>query len=547
MDRREKTALCLLALLVIVNFYLSFQNFYSSHSVVAPAFGGTYIEGMLGQPAYINPLLAHTEQDLSLVKLVFSGLYKYDGSGKLVPDLAESLPQISPDQKQYTVSLKHNVKWHNGKPFTADDVVFTMQTLQDPAYKSPSLGMWQSTTVQKIDDYTIKFSTQDISGPFVQNLTLPILSQSVWSRVDAQNFLLSDNNLKAVGTGPFTVKEIKKQAGGKVDQITLASFPNFYAGQPKIGTVTIKFYDNETDILNALHSREIDGYGFVSLGSSANLEPGQNNLEILKVPLPQYQAAFFNLNNKILAEDGVRQALSLATDRRKIIRDVFAGQALLPTPPLLLSQGLGKNPIIAPADAATAAKLLDDSGWKIDPKTGLRTKKNQTLELTMVTNDFLLNSKAAESLAAQWRALNIKINLTVVPTKLLTDSAIRLRNFDVLLFPLKFGSDPDPFAFWHSSQIKDPGVNLSGFSDPQVDKLISQARATTNQDARNQEYQQLNAILTTRLPIIWLDQALYTYAVDQKIKGIKLQSLFEPNQRFYDTPNWFIDEKKVWK
>lgn len=546
MGRREKIALFALAVLAVANFGLSLKNFFDSHSTALPALGGNLTEGLLGQPGYINPLLAHQDPDLSLTKLVFSGLYKYDNGGLLAPDLALDLPEISTDQKQYTVHLKKNVKWHNGKTFNADDVIFTLQILRDPTYKSPLGGMWQSTTVEKIDEYTVKFSTRDISGPFVHNLTLPIISKAVWSRTDPQNFLLSESNLKAVGTGPYAIKEIKKQASGKIEQITLASFQDFYGLRPKISTVVLRFYDSENDILNALHSREIGGYGFVSLGGTA-LAQDQSSLQIFKLPLPQYQVIFFNLNNKILADNSVRHALNLATDRNKIITDVFKNQGLLPTSPLLPGQDLGKNPQNPPANAAAAAKLLESAGWAIDAKTSFRTKKNQVFELNLVTNDSSLNAKAADSLAKQWTEMGIKINVIIIPNKELTDSVIKPRKFDILLVPLKFNADPDPFVFWHSSQIKDPGFNLSGFSDPAADKLISEARTTTNQDIRDQKYLELNNLIAELLPAIFLDQAVYIYALDKNIKGVGLKNLYEPNQRFYDIANWYIAEKKVWK
>lgn len=359
--------------------------------------------------------------------------------------------------------------------------------------------------------------------------------------------MLSEHNLKAVGTGPYAVKEIKKLAGGKVDQITLEAFADYYQGQPKISAVVVKFYDNETDAANALHSREIKGYGFVALGSALNLDGEQKNLQVFSLPLPQYQVVFFNLNNKILADGNVRQALTEATDRRRIIRDVFNGQALLPTSPLLIMQGLSASPQTAQPDLDAAAKLLDDDGWKIDPTTQIRTKNKQPLALNFVTNDFLLNSKAAEDLAAQWRALNITVNFSVLPTQDLMDKAVRPRNFDVLLYPEKFNADPDPFAFWHSSQIKDPGFNLTGFSDPNVDKLITQARATVDQNARQQIYQQLDQIIGSKNAVILLDQAVYVYALDDEIKNVGLKTLYDPSQRFYDIGNWYVDQARVWK
>jgi peptide/nickel transport system substrate-binding protein len=345
--------------------------------------------------------------------------------------------------------------------------------------------------VEKLSDYSVKFTTKDISGPFINNLTLALMPQSVWGKVDAQGFLLSQRNLEPIGTGPYVIKEKEVLPSGKVQAVTLEAFTDYFGGRPKIDNVKIRFYDTEADLLNALHGKEISAFGYAPLGSSLYLEKDQDNLQFLNLPLPQYQVVFFNLGNKILAEQGVRQALQAATDRQKIISDVFKDNAVLPVSPFDRT----KTPLAAGSDLEKAKKLLDDAGWKVDSKTGLRSKKNASLELTIATNDSLLNSEAAEALANKWKALDIKVNLAILPTKQLTDEHIRTRNFDVLLFPLKFGADPDPFPFWHSSQVKDPGYNLTGFSDQNADKLITEARTTTDQGLRQEKYKEFDRLI----------------------------------------------------
>ncbi len=541
LGRREKITLFVLAIIALVNIFFSFRNFYYAHTTPVPGLGGVYTEGLLGQPTYINPVLAHTETDTSLVSLVYSGLYKYDSKGQLVPDLAASMPAISQDQKQYTIALKHNVKWHNDKAFNADDVVFTIQTIKDPGYKSPLRALWLPVTVEKVDDYTVKFSQKDISGPFIYNLTVPILPKAVWSRIDSQNFLLNESNLKAIGTGPYAIREIQKLPSGKIQSITLDAFTNYYAGRAKIDSVIVKFYDSDQDMLNALHGREILGLGFVALDRSIFIDSGNTSFQIVTFPLPQYQVVFFNLKNKILSDQGVRTALSQAVGRQQIIQDVFKENAVLPTSPW------SDRKESQDANMDLANQTLDNAGWKIDPKTDIRTKKNVVLEFTITTNDFLLNSKAAETLANQWKALHIKVNLSVQPTKQVTDTIISQRGFDVLLFPQKFGADPDPFIFWHSSQTKAPGLNISGFADADADKLIAEARNTTNQDTRKQEYVQFDNIMNAKVPALFLTQTEYVYALGKEVKNVGLEALNEPSDRFFDIGNWYMETKRVWK
>ena len=185
----------------------------------------------------------------------------------------------------------------------------------------------------------------------------------------------------------------------------------------------------------------------------------------------------------------------------------FKNNALIPSSPLLLTAA-AETKYPETLDTEKAKALLENAGWKIDPQTGNRVKKNVTLEFTIATNDSLVNSKAAELLANQWRSLNIKVNLTVLPSKQLSDTLIKPRTFDVLLFPQKFGADPDPFLFWHSSQAKDPGFNLTGFQDAAADKLITEARTTTDRKTREEKYQHFNDIIVARIPVIFWDQTM---------------------------------------
>ncbi len=549
MARREKIALGILAALALVHAGYSVSAFYVAHTHIVPAGGGEYREGLLGQPRLINPLSATTNTDLAMADLVFSGLYTYDNDGNLVPDLADGMPAISDDQKQYTIKLKRNVRWHDNRPFTADDVVFTVQTLQDSAYNSPLRGEWLNTSVEKTDDYTMVFSNKDVSGPFIYNLTLPIISRAVWNKIDGEHFTLSSANLEAVGTGPYAIKEIKKMPTGKIQSMTLEAFPYYYQGKPNIDAIRLVFYDTTDDVINALHSGEIQGFGFMPFDRSIHISSSNKSLKILELPQPQYQAMFFNLNlaNKLFANKDVRQALSLGTDRQEILNDVYNGSARLIPGPILPEQ-LGFNPAvgITPYNLARAQALLDGAGWKINPSTNLRTKNNQPFQLTLATNDFILNSRTAELIQKQWEKLNIQVGLNILAAKELSDNVIKPRAFDALLVSQKLGADPDPFVFWHSSQIKNPGLNISGFNNAEADKLISSARGTTHRDVREQNYRRFQEILDSQIPALFLNQSVYIYAIDAGINNVAMKVLYDPNLRFANTAQWYIDTRRAW-
>ncbi len=546
MGQREKIWLISLAVVAFFSFIWSANNAYTSFTKAVPTVGGEYREGIIGQPRFINPLLASTDTDKALVRLVFSGLYKYDGNGQIVPDLAESMPEISENQKQYKVKIRQNAKWHNDKPVTADDVVFTFKTLQDTQYNSPLRSQLQSTLAEKQDDYTITFTLKDVSGPFIHNLTLPLISKAVWENVSPDEFAISEVNLKAVGSGPYLIRELNKLPDGSMQSIKLESFANFYTHRSYLDTVRLFFYNNYDDILEALHGKQIQGFGFVPFDQSFFLDRNKKNLTTRDLALPQYQAVFFNLNNKVLSDRFVRVALLYATDKESLIKNIYNGNARSIAGPILPEQveGIDNKSYYFPEEAK---KLLDDAGWKVDQATGIRTKNKVPLEFTITTNDFALNVKAAETLKAQWETVNARVHLNTVPTKELTESRIRPRQFDALVFAQNIGADPDPFVFWHSSQVKNPGLNLTGFSNTTADKLINDARSSTDPAARAENYRQFQSLIISESPAIFLDQSVYVYTTDKDIKGIALNTLFDPAYRFYDLQNWYREERRVLK
>ncbi len=547
MGRKEKMIAATLLVLGISSMLYTVGQAYARVTTPVAANGGTYREGIIGQPRFINPLLATSDTDDSIVKLVFAGLYKYGGDGQVVPDLAEDMPQISEDGKEYTIKIRSNAKWHNGLPVDADDVIFTIKTLQDQAYNSPQRSGWQSTTVEKVDNNTVVFKLKDASGPFIHNLTLPIISKNVWEKVSPQDFVLSQSNIEAIGNGPYVIKEVRKLPEGAVQSITLESFATYHHGQAYIDTIKLNFYENVEEVLNAIHGKQIDGFGFSPFEQNVRLDESNNEFVITQVPLPQYQAVFFNTSIKLFSDVAVRRAFLKGTDINTIIETVYNGQGDPINSPILPEQvdGIPEPTVMYNVEDARAE--LDKAGWKLDPSTNTRSKNGTPLAFTLATNNFTLNAKTAELLAAQWQQIGAKVTLNILPTRELTENLIRPRAFDALLFAQKLGADPDPFVFWHSSQVKNPGLNLSGYANTTADKLMSEARAETDKAVRDEKYRQFHDIISLDVPAIFLVENVYSYALDQSIQGLSMKVLPDSTMRFYDIANWYIDTKRVLK
>ncbi|MBI2607385.1 MAG: hypothetical protein HYW51_01005 [Candidatus Doudnabacteria bacterium] len=508
-----------------------------------PARGGEQVEGLVGQPRFINPVLAGTSSvDSDLSRIVYAQLIKFDKDLNLVPDLAESLPTVSEDQKTYTVKLKPNLKWQDGKPIRSDDVLFTIQTIQNDEYESPLTANWKRVTVEKIDDLTLNFTLREVSASFIINFALGILPKHIWGELEPNQFRLSDLNLKPVGSGPFVVKEIRKTSDGTLKSISLDANENYHAGRPFLNSLTFKFLEDPEELVTAYQAREIDSLGYLPFDRKTFVEPSEK-FNQHQINLPQYQAVFFNLlKDNVLTDKAVRQALWLATDRQEIIEQVYLGYAQAAYGPII-EGNLGYNPNISQrthTSLTEAADILDRGNWVLDEFTGIRVKNDKPLEFNLTTNNLVLNVKTAQIIKKQWEQIGAKINLIVVSPTELQQQSIRLRDFDALLFAQNTGADPDPFAFWDSTQVRSPGLNISGFKNATVDQLLTKARQTNDVNVRNTYYQQFQEIITDEIPAVFLDSAVYVYNVPKEIKGIDLTTIIHPSERFLDINKWYI-------
>jgi len=308
-------------------------NYCLSHSQVQPKIGGQYQEGILGQPRYINSVLAQTnDTDRDLVQLIYSSLFKYDGQGNLVPDLVENYT-IEDDGLSYLIFLKKNILWHDQELLTANDVIFTIKAIQNPENKSPLRNNWQNVEVEKIDNFTLCFKIKTVYAPFLHNLTIGILPKHIWSGIPAANFPLAEYNLKPIGSGPYQFKEFSKDKNGKIESIELVRNENFYLQSPFIERIILKFYNNQDKLIEAYQKRQIDGLNSIPISKLAELK---NNLNIHQINLPIYYAVFFNqTKSKALTDKTVRLALAHATNKKEIIDKVLEGKGIIVDSPLL--------------------------------------------------------------------------------------------------------------------------------------------------------------------------------------------------------------------
>ena len=548
LSHREKIVVNLLILVAIASFFGTIIGLYFYWTKAIPVPGGSYSEGVIGQPMYVNPVLSvSNEADSDLSKLIYSSLFKHDESGKIVPDLAESF-EVDDQGLVYTVHLKEGVKWHDGEPFTANDALFTYQIIQDPAYKSPLRQRWQGIGMEVKDDKTLEFTLPSSYVFFVENnLTNGILPRHVWETVAPGNFSLTEYNLRPIGTGPFEFSDFEKDSGGMILSYDLAASEEHYAGRPYIDSFTMEFYPDEETMIEAFNNKQIFGMGSIAPENLANIK-SKRSIDIHSIFLPRYFAVFFNQQkSKLMADRDIRKALSLATDRRMLIEEVLIGQGREIFSPILPDMdGFSEDIKKFEFDLKKSEETLDGAGWKRDGE--VRKKDGEILELNLVTTDWPPLQKTAEILKSQWVKAGIQVNIEALSISEIQQNYIRPREYEALLFGQSYaGIKADPFPLWHSSQTRDPGLNLALYSNPEADKLMEEIREVTDEEKRVENYKKFQEILSDDVPALFVYSPSHVHLTNKKIQGIGVQSAAAAQERFSDVTKWYVKTKRVRK
>lgn len=546
-------------LLIIFGSLIStpFTSFYH-YTKAMPDYGGSFSEGIVGEPHFINPLLSqNNDVDRDLVSLIFSGIMKYNEEGKLVPDLAKSY-NISSDGLNYTIYLKEGAKWQDNTPITAEDVVFTIQTAQNPDYGSLQRINWQGVDVEAIDSNTVILKLKNKYAQFLNNLTLNILPKHIWQNVKPVNFALSDSNQKPIGSGPYKFKKLKKDSLGRIKSYELESNNNFYDGRPFINNIELKFYDSEDEMIDEYNKNSIENMAFVSANNLKKIK-FKKRLNIEELKLPRYFGIFFNQSEtKILSDKNIRLALNYGTNKKDLINKTLDGKGLEANSPMIgevlsIIEDVKKYDY----DIDKAKKLLADSGWTNPDDKGVlsKTEKSKSIKTKPATErlTFRLTTPVwseltgvANLLKEQWAKIGVELIIEVLPTQNL-QQVIKDRSYQMLLFGEILNMDPDPFSLWHSSQKHDPGQNLALYENKSVDDLLEKARQTLNPLERMKQYQDFQKLVVEDVPAIFLYNPLYVYAQTNTIKGFDTKVISMPSDRFSNVEKWYIDTKRRWK
>lgn len=514
-----------------------------------PASGGGYTEGIVGAPQLINPLYASgNDVDTDLTRLLYAGLLRFDSSGGLIPDLAEKWERSS-DGKRYTVTLRNDLRWSDGVPLTADDIVFTFDALRNPEWKSPLGPVFRKATVERSDEHSVIIVLSEAESSFTHALTVGILPAHVWGDVPPAKAPLAEFNVKPIGAGPYRFKSLTRDRTGTIKTYVMERNPEYH-DPPYLDRITVKFFSDFNSVGQALRAHQVDGAGFLPVDVRDAIT-GRGDYASFPIALPQLTAVFFNpRRQEVLKDKAVRGALARAVDRDRIVSDSLhgEGEGLAGPLPGGVFPGIASEPLPSP-DAAEAARALEGAGWTL-PSGGVvrekvtRDKKgtvtaSSTLAFTLTTVDRSEAVTAARVLQEAWGQIGVAVELAIIPASRMSKEIIRPRAYDALLYGEVFGPDPDPYPFWHSSQGGEGGLNLAGYTNRDVDDLLDAARKTADQAVRAKKYLEFQKIVSSDVPAIFLYRPFYSYLIDRAIQGVQVERLFSPSDRWNSIRSWY--------
>jgi peptide/nickel transport system substrate-binding protein len=400
------------------------------------------------------------------------------------------------------------------------------------------------------------FTLPHAYAPFIENCSLGILPEHLWKETTPEDFPFNPLNTHPVGTGAYRIAQVELDSTGSATRFDLEPFSNFTLGRPNISLISIRLYTGEEALVNAFKKGEIDSVAGISADQLASIDT--SNASVMRVTLPRVFGVFLNQNHApVFTDASVRNALDIALDKDRLVRATLGGFATPltgPVPPLnsgAVSGTHGTTSAVSTAytlDSVDAAKdALGRGGWKWDATTNEWKKGSQVLSFTLATTDTPELMASANAVITAWRQVGAKVTLKVYPLSELNTTVIRPRDYDAILFGEVVGREPDLYAFWHSSQRNDPGLNLSLYANAKADTLLSQARATTKKEDRDKLYSEFADLVREDQPAIFLYAPDFLYVFPKNVTGVRMGSLTTPSERYENVYQWYTDTERVWE
>jgi peptide/nickel transport system substrate-binding protein len=517
-------------------------------SQVGPVQGGQVVEAIAGTAGPLNPLYEQGVNEKEIDSLIYQGLTAVNPRQQVVGLLARSWA-VSADGLAYTFSLRRDVRWADGAPFNADDVIFTYSTLQSPDYLQPTQQQWKSVAIEKVDDMQVKFTLKAPSAAFPLELRQGILPKHAFQGVRIADMTRSPRSgARAIGTGPFKVGTISS------DRHFVTLDRNQYANpRPYLDHFVFRSYPSLGDAVDAVSRGEADTVGdLLPQGISALAK--RPDLTLKEIRTFNFAAVLFNLTPDLAVyfqPPAVRQALNQAIDRKAIVSGVLEGHADAATGPIPPTDWAYARETANkyPYNPVQAAKTLQDAGWTMNMTTGVLDKGGHSFQVHLVTADAYPYRPVAEAVRDQLRLIGVQVQVDPVPATVLVSKYLVGKQFQLALADFENGSDPDQSSLWHSGASADSLNFTSADRLPKqalIDKDLEDGVARTengvvktDEASRKLAYADFQDLMADAAPAIFLFEPHYTYVISRRVRGVRTNPVIEPIDRFQYVTDWF--------
>lgn len=532
--------------LALVLMLLSYQVQSAALCVVSvPAAGGTFIEGMIGRPRYLNPLLKDNYPiDRDLTNLIFDGLVSFDETGIAIPALAE-VWTVSEDGLTYTFTLRENLTWHDGEPVTTADVAFTYGLMQDEAFAGPSglKSLWQSVTITPIDDLRISFTLSQPYAPFLEATSREILPEHLLSDVTGADLPESTFSASPIGTGPFMVQA--GQDWASTGRLRLTPNPSYWREGTILNDLEFRFFPNAEGAISAFNSGEIHAINDLPPAYISSLTR-ESGTRIFTSIAPRYSALLFNqgdAGSSAMRSKEVRQAIAYALDRNGLIDGMLNGQGIVFEGPYLPENWAARPELMTAysRQMETAGALLDAAGWT---GPGVRVREGQPLSVKLAVIDQPEQRAVAEAIAGQLAPAGFDVQ--IIPQANI-DSFLELlngRDFDMALVEIAPTNDPDLYDFW-SQEATVRGQNYGGWNNRRASEALEMGRQLSAQSERGPYYEAFLRHFDSELPALTLYQHTTTYVLSDSVNDAEIGRIWHPRDRYRTLSQWFINYRDV--
>lgn len=494
-------------------------NFYSSNSFVG---GGSYMEGTVGKVNSLNPLFAVTDSEKALSRLLFATLSTVDYSGHIAPGLAKSI-HTSEDGRTWTIKLRDNLKWSDGEPITNEDVLFTTSLIKNSAVSSIYDTNLSNVRVTESEDGQVVFSLPSVYADFDSALTFPILPKHILGEVDPKTLIEHSFSSSPVTSGAFTFNATQTpSANEKI--FYLSANPSYYKGKPLLNSFAIHTYEDKDSLVSDLNSGKIT--------ATAALSPADENLVTSSAIYEKQTSinsgvyAFLNTSKEPLKNKVLRQTIKRAINLDEIRAATDNKPAL--DYPLTDSQiKLSNYPATIAYDADTAKATIESEFG-----SGI------TISIATVNSGYL--PVIAEIFANNLRSIGLNVEVTAyAENQDFISSIVTKRNYDILIYEIELGADPDLFAYYHSSQASTAGLNLSNYKNSLIDDLILGARETTDNSLRLAKYESFLNYWVNDVPAIGLYRTNISYFYNKNVRTFSDDShMVTALDRFVNVETW---------